>query len=454
MNLPNYFLADLPPEATLSASMLGEACQTLRQNRERYLANRSTESLINLLSDVAAAWLDPGYPLRKRTLEQGPDATGFSREVLAKGLDAFFAQLTPNNFRLLLEQDFGHRRRLDEMTRSGPEDDSNRAAMVSAPELLVHFTAGNIPNPSLQSIVFGVLLRSAQFVKCASGASLVPRLFAHSLYEADPKIGACLEIAEWRGGDVELEKSVLANADCITATGSDESLDALRKLAPTQTRFLGYGHRLSFAYVAGGVLTGLKAERLAAQLATDVVAWDQQGCLSPHVCYIERGGQISGEQFSEMLAGQLERREQTEPRGALPVEKSATIASRRSFYELRASHSPDTRLWHSQHSTAWTVVFEAAPQFQISCLHRFIYVKEVSNLTEALQSADAVRGKVSTVGLAASGDQSQTLATELARWGVTRVCPLGQMQNPPLAWRHDGRPALAELVRWADWEME
>ena len=38
MTLPNYFLADLPPEATLSAAMVGEACQTLKRNRGLYLA--------------------------------------------------------------------------------------------------------------------------------------------------------------------------------------------------------------------------------------------------------------------------------------------------------------------------------------------------------------------------------------------------------------------------------
>jgi hypothetical protein len=38
MNLPNYFLADLPPEATLSPAMIAEACQTLKRNREHYLA--------------------------------------------------------------------------------------------------------------------------------------------------------------------------------------------------------------------------------------------------------------------------------------------------------------------------------------------------------------------------------------------------------------------------------
>ena len=60
MNLPNYFLADLPPEATLSPAMITEACQTLKRNRERYLAARSTDSLVKVLSDVAEGWLQAG----------------------------------------------------------------------------------------------------------------------------------------------------------------------------------------------------------------------------------------------------------------------------------------------------------------------------------------------------------------------------------------------------------
>jgi len=86
-------------------------------------------------------------------------------------------------------------------------------------------------------------------------------------------------------------------------------------------------------------------------------------------------------------------------------------------------------------------------------LNRFVYIKAVTGLEQALQGAEAVRGKVSTVGLAAPEDRAQQLATELARWGVARVCPLGKMQNPPLTWRHDGRPPLADLITWTDWEM-
>jgi len=298
-----------------------------------------------------------------------------------------------------------------------------------------------------------VLTRSAQFIKCARGTALLPRLFAHSLYHLDPKLGACLELADWPGGTTHLEEALFEEASCVTATGRDETLADIRRRLPLKVRFLGFGARLSFAYVAHEVLSGIHAQKVLERAATDILAWNQLGCLSPHVIYVQTGGVMTADKFADRLAEVLAQRELTEPRGDLAVEDAGVIASRRSLYELRAAHSPDTRLWCSQKSTAWTVVYEADPRFQISCLNRFIYIKEVKDLTEALQAADSVRGKVSTVGLAAAEHKTQELATELARWGVTRVCPLGQMQDPPLTWRHDGRPALGDLVTWTDWDQ-
>ncbi len=453
MNLPNYFLADLPPEAMLTPAMLAEACETLKRNRGRYLAHRSTESLVKMLSGVAEGWLQPESPFRQLALEIGPAQTGFSRATLAKGLDNFFKQLTRENLHALLVQELGDVQRLDAMTTTSTEQKLSRAAMVTGPDFLVNIAPSNVPNPAMMSIVLGLLVRSAPFVKCARGASFLPRLFAHSIYDAEPKLGACLEIAEWRGGHTALEQVLFDAADCVTATGSDETLAAIRAKLHVKTRFLGYGHRVSFGYVAGEALSGFGAKKIVASAADDVVAWNQLGCLSPHVIYVEHGGGLPAEQFAEMLAEELAKREEAEPRGELPGEHAAAIASRRAVYEVRAAHSPDTRMWRSENSTAWTVVFEADARFQLSCLNRFIYVKAVTDLTQALQSADDVRGKVSTVGLAAPEDKARESATRLARWGVTRVCPLGQMQNPPLAWRHDGRPALGDLVTWTDLEL-
>lgn len=450
MNLPNYFLADLPPEASLTPTMITEACQTLKRNRVRYLADRPTEQLINILVRVAENWRDPEYPIRQHTLESGPRETGFSEPTLRSGLDTFFNQLTAKNIESLLVQELGHADRLD---RFSGNEDSNGTAFAQGPELLVHITGGVLPNPTFTSIILGLLARSAQFVKCATGTAFLPRMFAHSIYDAEPKLGACLEIAEWKGGAKDLEEALFAEAKCLTATGSDETLGRIRAKIPQNIRFLGYGHQISFAFIASEMLGRAGLTRLVKACAQDVIAWNQLGCLSPHVIYVEAGGNVPPDQFADSLAAELAIQEQIHPRGKLSDEDAGAIAYRRSFYEIRAAGSSETRLWQSIDSTAWTVVYENDPRFQMSCLNRFIYVKAVANLEEVLRGADAVFGKVSTVGLAASSRRTTELTAPLARWGVTRICPVGQMQHPPLSWRHDGRPPLGDLLTWTDLEM-
>ena len=449
MDLPNYFIADLPREHAVTPTLVTEACQTLKRNRQKYLAGRTTGSIVGVLSATAQSWLEHDNPFRKLALEQGVMETGFSEPTLARGLNAFFKQFTADNLNALISQDLGHVERLDRFVNDRV---TNTAALARGPELLVHITAGHIPNPAIFSIVLGFLMRSAQFVKCARGTSLLPRLFAHSIYEVEPKLASCLEIAEWPGGTDALEQALLAEADCATATGADETLAAIRKRLPEKVRFLGYGHRVSFGYVASEALARFELKKTLQSAARDVTAWDQLGCLSPHVFYIEHGGSVSAEKFAEMLAGELGAIETTEPRGKIATEEAAAIASKRNIYEMRAAAVGDVKLWKSENSTAWTVVYEADPQFQLSCLNRFIYVKPVPDLDEALRYCEGIRGQVSTVGLAATGDRAQQLATQLARWGATRICRLGEMQNPPLTWRHDGRPALGDLVTWTDWE--
>src|SRR5207244_4669692 len=95
---------------------------------------------------------------------------------------------------------------------------------------------------------------------------------------------------------------------------------------------------LSFAFVGSGVLTGFNAKKIIVRSVDDIVAWNQLGCLSPHVIYVEHGGTVSAEQFAAFLAEEMAAREKFEPRGELPVETAAAVASRRSIYELRAAY--------------------------------------------------------------------------------------------------------------------
>jgi len=453
LELPNYFLIDVPPEARLDPGLLREALRQIKRNRRQYIRDMSVEDVVKVIARLADNWRDDHFPFRKYTLQAGPEATGFSRQTIQNGLDQFFGRITEKSLHNLLSQEFGDSLRLDKPVAIPEERAEDRMALAVGPELIGHISASNLPCPNLMRIIHGLLIGSAQFVKCPPGAGFLPRLFAHSIYEAHNKFGACLELAEWEGGQTHLEDELFAEADCITAIGRDETLLAIRKRLPEGTHFLGHGHRVSFGFISKDMMTRAIAGEQATLAAEDVAAWDQHGCLSPHVFYIEAGGSATGEQFARMLSEALEQKERDQPRGNLSADLEAHIYELRSVYETRAANTGDLRIWQSDGSTAWTVVFNREVGFTNSCLNRFIHVKEVADLDEVLRTAEMVRGQVSTVGLAATKPEASDLVRQLAHWGVSRVCPIGQMQNPPLTWRHDGRPALGSYVHWTDWEL-
>ena len=473
MNLPHLFLADMPPEAVLTPALIRDACIAVKRNRATWLRARPTQELVELLAYCGERWLTPENGFRKLALDRGASELGFSAATMARGLDGFFRLLTVESLNGLLTQDLGDARRMDEFCGTPGELRHGRTAWARGPELMVHFVAGNLPNSALMSLVLGVLTKSAQFFKLSSRGGIVPRLLAHSLADLEPKLGGCLEMAAWPGGTEVLEEALLHQADCVVVQGSDETVSSLRPRLPSGTRLLAYGHRLSFGFVGADALSGYGARKSAARAAADIAAWNQLGCLSPHVLYVEERGSVSPEGFAALLAEALAERETSEPRGSLSPEEAGEIANRRALHEVRARRhlaeregaetvprgpffeppGQGTQVWTSEGSTAWTVVYEDDLGFRVSCLNRFVYVKPCADLSRALQAAEVVHGRVSTVGIAASEGRMQELALILARWGVTRVCPLGRMQEPPLAWRHDGRPALADLVSWTDLEL-
>ena len=120
-----------------------------------------------------------------------------------------------------------------------------------------------MPPATVMSIVAGLLVRSAQFVKCGAGASVIPLLFAHSLREVNPQLASCLEIAAWPHDRQDLQHALLESAECVTVTGSDEALAAVGRDVPVSRRFVGYGHKVSFAYLTAEALVASCLERIA-----------------------------------------------------------------------------------------------------------------------------------------------------------------------------------------------
>ena len=444
----DYYLAD-KPDADLGGKLIAEACRSLKYNRDEYLAQIGNETIISKLVETAALWQSPDYKLRKLALAADPKDTGFPREVLAAGLDACFKEWTQEKFFSLLNQEIGDPTRL----QSYGSLSGRSLAMVHGPKLIAQLAPGNLPVPIFQSIAFGLLLRSAQFVKCATGKSLLPRLFGHSLHYVDPGLASALEIAEWKGGNEKLESELYNEADCILATGNDSTLESVRKYLPLNKKFIGYGNRISFGYVEQLANEVMGTQTIISRAADDVIAWNQQGCLSPQVIYIEELGNLKPDQFAEMLAEELANRNMTTPRGKISKKEDTNINNIRRFYKIRSENNVGAMLWESKDSTDWTVVQEDEKQFQSSPLNRFIFIKPIENPAEIMHILEPYRDNISTIGIAASEAKLREYAQAFGQWGVPRICPLGKMQLPPLTWRHDGRPPLGDLINWTDLEI-
>lgn len=413
--------------------------------RDRVLARRTTDAVIDALAEASRRWLAPDSPWRNRAVAQATEPTGFSPAMVNEIVDLIFSQLTHETLGELLDRELGDRRVLDEFSRRG-----RLQTRATGPRLISHFLAGNVPAPGILSLCGGLLLRSANLVKMAARDPVFPALFVESLAAVDAELAGCVAVLNWPRTDAAVTQAALADAETVIAYGDDRTIAALRQLAPATAKFIGYGHKVSFAVVAREAMTSDNLPALAQAAAFDVSIYDQQGCLSPHVIYVEERGALSPRRFAAALAEAMAEYQQRVPRGALSVEETAAITTIRAGYQFRAESDRRVSVWTGPDANDWLVLYEDDPVFSPSCLNRVVFVKPTDGFPRVLDNVRRFAPLISTVGVSPMNERAMAFAGDLAQMGVSRVCEIGDMQRPPLAWHHDGRPNLAELVRWTD----
>ena len=103
----------------------------------------------------------------------------------------------------------------------------------------------------------------------------------------------------------------------------------------------------------------------------------------------------------------------------------------------------------------WTVLHSLEGVLAPSPLGCTIRVLSFASETDLRAILAPYRRALQAVGLAIGSPASRRrIVRTLASLGVTRVCPVGKMQHPPLSWDHDGRALLAHLVRFVDYEAD
>jgi hypothetical protein len=429
----------------LTPALLRQQVRALAGAREQSLVGRPVAEIVRVVDRVAARLLDPADPLRQAAELALPAITHYSPAMIARVLDRMAADWRADRLRALLAAELGDARVLDGFA---PAPGGRGRTMAIGPRLAVHVFSGNVPGVAVTSLVRALLVKSASLGKTAMGEPLLPALFARAVAEEDAELGACLAVAYWPGGGGEMERAALEGADAVIAYGGRGAVDSIRAQAPPEARFLGYGPKLSFGVVGRARLSSDAAEETARAAALDASTFDQQGCVSPHVFYVEEGGDVAPREWAAMLARGMETVERELPRGPLGPGEASAIRQLRGEAEFREGvelHAPEA-------GTAWTVVYDPEPAFEASCLNRVVRVKPVAALADVPALVAELGEVLQTVGVAAGEGETADLAAALGRLGASRVSPLGEMAWPPPWWHHDGLPPLRALLRWCDLE--
>ena len=433
----------------LSGAQMKALAQRVRHASREHLKTMRVSQIIEVVDRAVTRLLDPRDPYRQQADALLPLVSGYDAEMVRLGLSSFLKNFRAPQLQRFVAEDFANPKVLDEFQPAA----KGGAIRAFGPELLVHSWAGNVPGLPLWSLACGLLVKAGNIGKLPSAEPLFAGLFARLLAEVHPPIADCFAVVWWKGGDEDAAAALFGQADTVLAYGGNDALAQVRRQLPVTTRFLPHGHKLGLGMIGRAALDVQRAPATARLAAHDVVRYEQQGCYSPHVFYVERGGRVGPREFAQYLAGELAALQRRFPRRALALEDGAAIAGWRQDGEMRTLSAEGADLMGDA-DAAWAVAYcDAAQALAPTAAHRNIQVVAVDHLDDVIAQIENHRLYLQTVGLAAEPAELFRLGELLGRAGVTRIAAIGAMTAPEAGWHHDGRFNLLDLVRIVEIEQ-
>ncbi len=226
------------------------------------------------------------------------------------------------------------------------------------------------------------------------------------------------------GGAITLVEALAPRAhDEVHAYGGEAALRAIEGSLPGGVTFRGHGPGFGVALVGAGAALDVAADRLA----SDVVPFDQRGCLSPRIALV-LGGEERAASFARALSTALGERASMVPRGRLDQATTAELAVFRSLaYAVGALHGD------GDHVVAFFTGRAPLPPAA-----RAVTVASCLDDIQAAQLLAPVSRFITIFGCFGLDDAAHRLA--LRSSPGARRAPLGVMQKPPLDGPVDRRP--------------
>ncbi|MGH7727730.1 MAG: acyl-CoA reductase [Vulcanimicrobiaceae bacterium] len=396
--------------------------------------------VLGALADAASRWREPDFPPRVRALRALEARTGYREATIELALDRLFDSLTAERLECAIAGELGALEALDcFVARAGRPPVRYvglRRAVIVASE--------TTPGVALVPLAFALCARVPTLVKEPRDGLV--RTFLATLAEEEPALAALARAESWPSDDLLRSRASLAGAEVVIAFGKQDSLAAIRALLAGDARFFGYPPRTSAAYLAREALVDEPRVRaLAAALALDALLYEGEGCLSLHALFVETGGTVAPERVAELLAEACEQVAIAyPPRAALDADSLAVHRSARFGAALGAA-----RALAAERSGA-LILFEPPrdgppPTTPPPLAARLVSVYAIFEPAEFGDFVAAHALPLAALATAPHPPPERILAAALAS-GISRIAPLGTLQDPPLA-EHDGLPYILPFVR-------
>jgi hypothetical protein len=298
-----------------------------------------------------------------------------------------------------------------------------REGEAHGPGLIAHVLASNVPALAVPAITLSCLAGAAVAVKSGRADRVSAPAFARAVTEVDPDLGATILATYWPHEATDSERVVLAAADVVTITGTNEAIAAVSRR--TNARIVAHGARTSVA-----LMRDHATDAEIATLALDVARYEQRGCLSPTTVFAAGGGDL--QEFARRVLAALDA-----VAVSLPMPQStATRAARRIALEA-ARFAGATVL---EGSGGAVVLGASSDTIDDTLSGRTVAVRSFEgNSLEPFR-----RGEVECIGI---DDAMRISESFFQDHGVSRICPVGRMQRPRIDWPRGQRPPLGSLFR-------
>lgn len=298
--------------------------------------------------------------------------------------------------------------------------------------------AGNVFTASVRGLVVPLLLGVPVLVKSSSQETMFLGMLRDALRRLDRRLGTALDVVTFDGGDLEREAALVASAEAVAVYGSDDTVASISARCD-EKRLIAHGHGISAAYCGRDALTEPRIGDVISGLSLDVCAYDQRGCLSPQVIFVEATAGCPALTFAERLAAEgLEPISRALPRGPLPLPVGAAQAQWRGAAEVEGT---------LVQGETYAICVRTAGPIRWSPGYRNVTVIPVEGLAHAFRAMEPFATNLKCLGT--DGTSRPQVESKLAKSTTLQAyaCNLGEMQTPPLDAPADGKPIWYGLLR-------